>query len=92
MLENIKEHEELVKRKMLQRNKENTEKIEALKTELLDKANHVANKIQFYKEYSSRAERLDYSDYNKNVSITLLNIVQAYKELEEIERKNSNES
>lgn len=26
MLENIKEHEELVKRKMLQRNKENTEK------------------------------------------------------------------
>lgn len=79
-----KEDAEIAERKAQQIKNE----IEVLKTELLDKANHVANKIQFYRDYSTRAERLDYSEYNKNVSITLLNIVQAYKELEEMEKNN----
>lgn len=82
-----KEDAEIAERKAQQIKNE----IEVLKTELLDKANHVANKIQFYRDYSTRAERLDYSEYNKNVSITLLNIVQAYKELEEMEKKDKYE-
>ena len=83
-----KEDAKITERKAQRIKDENREKIEALKSELLDTASYVADKIQFYKEYSSRAERLDYSEYNKNVSITLLNVVQAYKELEEMEKNN----
>lgn len=81
-----KEDAEILARKAMRIKNENAEKIEALKSELLDTANYVANKIQFYKDYSSRAERLDYSEYNKNVSIVLLNVIQAYKELEGMEK------
>jgi len=83
-----REDAEILARRAQRIKNENVEKIEALKSELLDTANRVANKIQFYKEYSSRAERLDYSEYNKNVSITLLNVIQAYKELEGMEKNN----
>ena len=83
-----REDAEIAERRAMRIKNENAEKIESLKSELLDKANHVADKIQFYKDYSSRAERLDYSEYNKNVSIVLLNVIQAYKELEGMEKNN----